>query len=73
MARLEGTYEQIDRRLEAFEARVDSRFNGLESRMDARFEAQASRLDGIQRRMTALIVATWTTTLLAMLGLYVKH
>lgn len=77
LTRLEGTYEQIDKRLGELRLDIDGRFALLEGRfaqidgrfaqIDGRFAQIDSKIDGLQWRMTALIVGTWITTLLAIL------
>lgn len=66
LARLEGAYEQIDRRLDDLResmnrgfASADQRFAGIEQR----FTAMDQKLTWI----VGLIVATWTTTILTIL------
>lgn len=74
VARLEGAYEQVDRRLGAIEARLET----LDRKLDAGFEAirreLGASIEGVrdelgrqQWRMTSLIVATWITVMLAIL------
>lgn len=77
MAHLEGAYEQLDKRLgdlaavmrEGF-ARVDDRLSSIETRFEARFEAIDCKFTSTTWRMTSLILATWSTTILAIL---LKH
>jgi tetrahydromethanopterin S-methyltransferase subunit G len=78
LARLEGAYEQIDRRLTDFrhevaqrfaslEARldgIDSRIGSLESRLDGRIDSLTDRMDRKFTAVYGLIVGTWITTVL---------
>ncbi|MGH7727591.1 MAG: hypothetical protein ACREM2_02200 [Vulcanimicrobiaceae bacterium] len=48
LARLEGSYEQIDRRLGAIEAtvgRLDAKIEGVEARLEAKIEGVEARLE----------------------------
>lgn len=74
VARLEGAYEQVDRRLEGLERRFDS----LDRKLDENVESLRRDLGGqievvrdsvasLQWRITSLIVATWITVILAVL------
>ncbi len=79
MAHLEGAYVQLDKRLGDMASNIDARFAQVDRRfeqVDRRFESLDQRFDaferkfdakfdGLQWRMTALIVGTWTTTILA--------
>jgi uncharacterized protein YdcH (DUF465 family) len=91
LARLEGAYEQIDKRfgdlianmdarfaqvdarfaqVDARFAQVDARFAQVDSRfaqIDARIDDLDHKIDGLSWRMTALIVGTWITTMIAIL------
>ena len=77
MARLQGAYEQLDKRLDdlarttaAGFARVDARFDSFEAKFDAidgRFNDVYARFDSLQWRMTSLIVVTWVTTMATIL------
>jgi hypothetical protein len=77
LARLEGAYEQIDRRLVDLRQDLDRHFAAIDQRfaaIDQRFAGVDSRFGGIEQRFAAvdqkltwiigLIVATWTTTIL---------
>jgi flagellar biosynthesis/type III secretory pathway protein FliH len=62
MARLEGAYEQIDRRLatvegrlENLELKVDAGFNRLDAKIDARFDALSGKIDSEIKRLDAKI------------------
>jgi hypothetical protein len=63
IARLEGAYEQIDKRLGDLTATVNGRF----AQVDARLDGLDRKVDGLQWRMTSLIIGTWITTILAVL------
>lgn len=77
IARLEGLLEQIDKRIGDLAASVNARFGQVDDRfaqIDARFAQVDSRIDGLnfkidglQWRMTSLILATWITTIVAIL------
>jgi len=70
MARLEGSYEQLDKRIGDFSARVDTRFAQVDARfaqVDVRLESMDKKIDGLQWRMTALIVGTWIATMSAVI------
>ncbi|MGH7659593.1 MAG: hypothetical protein ACRENA_01575 [Vulcanimicrobiaceae bacterium] len=54
LARLEGAYEQVDKRLDSIDRRLDS----LDQKLDR-------KLDGLQWRMTSLLMGTWVTIMLA--------
>ena len=65
MARLEGAYEQVDKRLESIDRRletldlkIDTRFDNLDRKFD-------SKIDAFQWRMTSLIFGAWGTLMLA--------
>lgn len=45
VAHIEGTVEQMDKRLADLSTRMDERFDALQTRMDDRFQAQDSKLD----------------------------
>jgi hypothetical protein len=70
LARLEGAYEQIDRRLNDLRQELDQRFAGI----DQRFASLELRMDTgfacIEHKFTwtfGLIVGTWITTILTIL------
>jgi tetrahydromethanopterin S-methyltransferase subunit G len=75
MARLEGAYEQIDRRLgtiemrlESMESRFDQRFNAVDQRfnaVDQRFNVVDQRLDKHFIWSIGTTVGTWITVMLA--------
>jgi len=77
MAHLEGTYEQIDKRLGDLATMINGRFGQVDSRfeqvdsqlaqMNTRLNGLDQKVDGLQWRMTSLIVGTWITTILAVI------
>jgi hypothetical protein len=74
ISRLEGIYEQIDKRIGDLTTIINGRFSQVDSgfaRVDARIDALDQKLDrkfdGLQWRMTSLILATWITTIVAVL------
>jgi hypothetical protein len=71
MAHLEGAFGQLDKRIDALDRRLENRFESLDRKIDdvrdalnAKFD---TKIDGLQWRMTALIIGTWVTTILAVL------
>lgn len=63
LARLEGAYEQIDKRLLDLRQDLDRSFGAI----DQRFAGIDQRFAGVDQKLTwiiGLIVATWTTTIL---------
>jgi hypothetical protein len=87
MAGLEGTYEQVNQRLASIDLRfdaVDRRFDSLDQRIEStrselviRIDAIRTDLDGrIDRRFMwtiGIMLTCWFTTMLAVLGILVKH
>lgn len=65
IARLEGAYEQVDRRLGAIDARLETLDRKFDAKIDGIRDELGRRLDGMQWRMTSLIVGTWITVMLA--------
>lgn len=72
VARLEGAYEQVDRRLGAIDARLetlDTKIDGVREELSRRLESLREGLEGrfdrLQWRLTSLIVGTWITVMLA--------
>jgi len=61
VARLEGAYEQVDKRLDSIDRRLDSLERKVDS-LDAKF---SQKFDGFQWRITSLIMGTWITLMLA--------
>jgi hypothetical protein len=67
LTRLEGFFEQLDRRVMAVENRL-SRLEGLFEQMDRR----VSSLEQLQRQNLGIMMGTWVSLMLAVLGLYFK-
>ncbi len=70
MARLEGAYEQIDRRLADLRQDMDQRFTDLRQELDRRFSTVDQRFAALDQRFTwlaGLVVGTWITTILTVL------
>jgi DNA anti-recombination protein RmuC len=74
MARLEGAYEQIDRRLSDMRNDFDQRLNDIRNDFNQRFSSLESRMESgfarIDHKFTwtlGLIVGTWITTILTIL------
>ena len=77
MARLEGAYEQLDRRLADLRDDMDQRFSDLREYLDQRFGAIDGRFAVIDQRfgandqrfmwLAAMVVSTWITTILTAL------
>ena len=65
MARLEGAYEQINKRLEAIEADIRELRSSLESLRRDLTAQMASQF--------RWVVGLWATTILAVLGLYLRR
>ena len=82
VSRLEGAYEQVDRRLEdmhqsinglraemdGLRAEMHQSINGLRTEMNSRFEEVNSRFN----TLIVLIAASWVTLIGVMIGLYFK-
>ena len=64
ISRLEGAYEQVDRRLDEMHQSI----NGLRAEMNSRLEEMNSRFNTLY----VLIAASWVTIIGAMIGLYFK-
>ena len=69
LARLEGVVEQMDNRLGDLAATMSAGF----AQMDGRLGRLETHVDGLQWRMASLILGTWVTTMLAVLGLFLKR
>ncbi|MBI2504193.1 MAG: hypothetical protein HYW07_13290 [Candidatus Latescibacteria bacterium] len=67
LSRLEGLFEQLDRRVLAVENKL-SRLEGLFDQMDRR----VSSLEQLQRQGLGIMMGTWVSLMLAVLGLYFK-
>jgi chaperonin cofactor prefoldin len=65
MARLEGAYEQINKRLDAIEADIRELRSSLESLRRDLTAQMASQF--------RWVVGLWATTILAVLGLYLRR
>ena len=82
ISRLEGAYEQVDRRLEdmhrsinglraemdGLRAEMHQSINGLRAEMNSRFEEVNSRFN----TLIVLLAASWVTLIGVMIGLYFK-
>jgi tetrahydromethanopterin S-methyltransferase subunit G len=70
IARLEGSFDQINQRLAAHEQSTSTRFDHVDSRfdhVDRRFDHVDRRFDQMERRfnwLAGLVVGTWITTIL---------
>jgi tetrahydromethanopterin S-methyltransferase subunit G len=53
MARLEGTYEQVSRRL----MNIDPRFDGMDRKIDLRFDALDKKIDAVREALDKKIDA----------------
>ncbi len=70
MSRLEGAYEQVDRRLDA----IDRRLDGIDKRFDVvdrRFGEVQAAMDRRFNSLTVLIGGGWITVMGAIIGLIV--
>lgn len=70
LSRLEGTYEQVDKRLGGVEARlggVEARINGLQLSLEGQIAALRESQDKNLRWLTSLIVTSWLTLMATML------
>ena len=82
ISRLEGAYEQVDRRLEdmhqsinglrtemdGLRAEMHQSINGLRTEMNSRFEEVNSQFN----TLIVLLAASWVTLIGVMIGLYFK-
>jgi hypothetical protein len=76
LARLEGAYEQIDRRLSDLRSELDQRFGGIDQRfasLEVRMDAGFARMDHRFNWLTGLFVSMWITTMLALLALLIRR
>ena len=64
VSRLEGAYEQVDRRLDSMDRRLDS--------MDRRLSEMNSQFNSRFNNLYILIGASWVTLIGAMIGLYFR-
>ena len=67
LIRFEGLFEQLGQRVLAVENRL-SRLEGLFEQMDRR----VSGLEQLQRQGLGIMMGTWVSLMLAVLGLYFK-
>jgi len=59
VARLEGAYEQVDRRLES----IDRRLETLDGKIDGLRDGLTTKIDGLRGDLTKKMdVSTWQTT-----------
>jgi tetrahydromethanopterin S-methyltransferase subunit G len=63
VARLEGAYEQVDRRLES----IDRRLASLDGKIDGLRGDLTKKIDGSMWQTTSLIFGAWITIMLAIL------
>ena len=63
LARLEGAYEQIDKRFGSLESRLES----LERRLDDGLKRIEQKLDATTRWLIGVILVNWVTVMLAVL------
>ncbi len=68
LARLEGVYEQIDKRLSALEVRLDAGITQVNQRIDDRVGGLDRKIDALSWRLVALILANWITLMLVIVG-----
>ena len=64
ISRLEGAYEQVDRRLDDMHRSIES----LRLEMNSRFEEVNTRFN----TLIVLLAASWVTLIGVMIGLYLK-
>ena len=78
ISRLEGAYEQVDRRLDEMHQSIiglRAEMNSLRGEMNALRAEMNSRLEEMNSRFNTLyvlIAASWVTIIGAMIGLYFK-
>ncbi len=73
LAHLEGSYEQIDKRLGSIESRLGSMDSNIDSRfraVEGRFADLDRKIDAVFFRLVALTMGTWVTI---MLGVFVTR
>lgn len=61
VSRLEGAYEQVDKRLDS----IDKRLETFRDEAGRRFDGIDRKIDALQWRATSLILGTWVTVMLA--------
>ena len=67
VSRLEGAYEQVDRRLDD----LNTRLSDLSNQVDRRFEVMDRRFDAMDRRFNSLMVivaGSWITMMAAIIS-----
>jgi tetrahydromethanopterin S-methyltransferase subunit G len=70
IARLEGSFDQVNERLGSIDRRLDSFEHAVALRFDRSEQLTNLRFDQIDRRfnwLTGIVVGTWITTILAVL------
>lgn len=74
VAKLEGIFEQIEKRLGFMEAtlnqfrtEVSGKFQSFESKFDNKFDKLTEKIDSVNARLTLLVLSTWVTVMLAIL------
>ena len=71
ISRLEGAYEQVDRRLDDMHRAIESLradLNGLRAEMNSRFNEMSNRYNVL----IVVMVGAWVTLIALMIGLYFK-
>ena len=86
ISRLEGAYEQVDRRLEdmhqsinglraemdGLRAEMHQSINGLRAEMNSRFNRDEQPVNSRFNTLIVLLAASWVTLIGVMIGLYFK-
>ena len=78
VSRLEGIYEQVDRRLDDINRSIGalrSEVTNLRNDMNSRFNEVNSRFNEVNSRFNnlyILLLGSWITTMAAIIGLYFK-
>jgi tetrahydromethanopterin S-methyltransferase subunit G len=76
MARLEGAYEQVDKRLDSIDQRLetlDRKIDFLRDDLGRQIDILDKKFDGKFDRLTQVVVGTWITTMLALFGLFLHR
>ena len=71
VSRLEGAYEQVDRRLDSMDRRLDSVGRRLDS-LDQSMNSLCAEMNSRFNTLYVLIAASWVTLIGAMIGLYFR-
>ncbi len=71
VSRLEGAYEQVDRRLDSLDRRMDSLDRRMDS-LDRNLSELRAEMNSRFNNIYVLIGASWVTLVGAMIGLYFK-